>query len=101
MAKSGNLIPRVINRSQIKRTRAGAILPQSDGGVRDFRSSESNQCKISKIKLSNSMIAVTPAMESTNASFASWCNSIRDAFQAKHDHIPDQHDGHHSRDGEP
>ena len=28
-------------------------------------------------------------------------NSIRDAIQAKHDHIPDQHNDHHSGDGEP
>jgi hypothetical protein len=33
---------------------------------------KSTQYKISNIKLSISMIAVTPATESTNASLASW-----------------------------
>jgi hypothetical protein len=37
-----------------------------------FASSKGNQYKISKIKLSISMITVTPAMESTKASLASW-----------------------------
>jgi hypothetical protein len=37
-----------------------------------FAVCESGQYKISKIKLSISMIAVTPAMESAKASLASW-----------------------------
>ena len=27
------------------------------------------------------------------------CNSIRDPIQAKHNHIPNQHNGNHARDG--
>jgi hypothetical protein len=55
------------------------FLPNFEGSRDTSRASffcgqicEGTQYKISKIKLSISMIAVTPATASTNASLASW-----------------------------
>ena len=44
-----------------------------------------SQYKISKIKLSISMTAVTPATESTKASRASWWSANRSIFMFKSD----------------
>jgi hypothetical protein len=40
--------------------------------LRDLRAAEANQCKIRKIKLAISTMAVTPVTESTNACVAAW-----------------------------
>ena len=74
-----------------------------DGGI-DFRPTK--LLALRNRPLEASMHALPPSTMPVGCGISSSIglirsNSIQDTVQAQHQHIPDQHNRHHSRDGEP